>query len=101
MLQRLDVARLRSIGEDADADRFRIGPGSLDDGPGFDMWSDTTTLFITVHDGEGPDSPVLGKGILKIDPKDFSRQMTTMRPTNARNDQERLQALARFGQFFA
>jgi len=74
---------------------------SIHDDPGFDMWTDTTTLFITVYDGEDEGSPVLGKGVLTIAVDDFRRQMTTMRATNAANVKERLRATARFGRFFA
>lgn len=66
-----------------------------------DVWDDTTTLFITVYDGDSMDSPVLGKGILKIRPDDFLRQMTTMQIRNADNLKQRLEANARFGRFFA
>lgn len=70
------------------------------DDPGFDAWSDTTTLYITVYDGQSAAAPVLGKGILKILPEAFMRQMTTMRINNADGVKERLAALARFGRFF-
>ncbi|MCX7596249.1 MAG: GMC family oxidoreductase, partial [Fischerella sp.] len=40
----------------------------IHDHPGFDMWSDTTTLYITVYEGDSRNNPVLGKGILKIQP---------------------------------
>lgn len=68
---------------------------------GLDMWDDTTTLFITVYDGESMDSPVLGQGILRIRPDDFMRQMTTMQIRNAENLKQRLEANVRFGRFFA
>lgn len=68
---------------------------------GPDVWSDTTTLFITVHDGEREASPVLGRGILKIRPDDFARQMTTLEVRNAETVAERIAATSRFGRFFA
>jgi cholesterol oxidase len=68
--------------------------------PGFDIWSDTTTLFISVHDGADLSGPVIGTGILKILPKDLRHQITTMQVPNARNLGERLSILARFGRFF-
>jgi len=69
--------------------------------PGPDTWADTTTLFITVHDGADGTGPVLGKGILHIRPDDFMRQMTTMEVTNAASLKQRLEATIRFGTFFA
>lgn len=68
---------------------------------GLDMWADTTTLFITLHDGGDDSAPVLGRGILRILPEDFQKQMTTMQVTNTDSVEERLKGVARFGQFFA
>jgi len=68
---------------------------------GLDVWSDTTTLYITVYDGGDTSSQVVGKGILHIKPKDFMRQMTTFQVTGAKDKFQRLDAVARFGQFFA
>jgi cholesterol oxidase len=62
------------------------------------IWRDTSTLYITLSDLSGV---VLGKGILVIEAEDFMRQMTTMEITNAKDDQERLAGVIRFGQFFA
>jgi cholesterol oxidase len=70
------------------------------DDPGFDLWADTTTLYVTLHDGASEAGPVLGRGILRIDPDDFRRQLTTMRATNARG-KKALEAEAEFGKFFA
>ena len=71
------------------------------DDPGLDIWRDTTTLYITVHQGEGPEGPIQGKGILHIGISDFRRQMSTLQIKNAKNMRERLGAMARFGRFFA
>lgn len=68
---------------------------------GFDIWDDTTTLFITIYEGDTANGPVLGTGILKILPEDFMRQMTTIEITNAGNPQERMKAIDRFGKFFS
>ena len=70
------------------------------DDPVVDIWADTTTLYSTVHDGDAASSPVLGKGILRISPTDFLRQMTTLEITNASGMMQRLEALARGGRFF-
>ena len=73
----------------------------IHDDPGFDVWSDNTTLFVTLFDGESAGSPVAGKGVLRIDAADFGRQLTTIQVNNAPNAKERLRALTRFGRFFA
>lgn len=73
----------------------------IHDDPGFDVWSDTTTLFITVYEGDSENDPIVGQGILKIQPMDFIKQMTTMKVTNASDIGERLQAIDKFSRFFA
>jgi cholesterol oxidase len=71
------------------------------DDPALDAWPDTTTLYVTLHDGPDAQSPVLGKGILRISPSDFLKQMRTMRATNAVDRKQQLEATARFGKLFA
>ena len=71
------------------------------DDPGFDLWSDTTMLYITIFRGEDSQAPILGRGILHILPKDLMHQLTTIRATNASNKLESLKTEARFGRFFA
>lgn len=71
------------------------------DDAGADMWADTTTLYTTVYEGADATGAVVGKGILRISPDDFARQLTTMKVTNARDLKERLEATGRFGRHFA
>ncbi len=84
-------------GEDLYFEGFKV----IRDDPGLDLWSDTTTLYITVYKGKDEKAPVLGKGILKILPMDFMKQMTTMKVTNADSLVDRLKYKAEFGNFFA
>lgn len=71
------------------------------DDPGFDVWSDMTTLFSTVHDGEGPDAPVLGKGIIHVQLGDFLKQLASMVATGTQlTVEEQAGVLAQFGKFF-
>jgi cholesterol oxidase len=62
------------------------------------LWRDSSTLYITISETSGA---VLGKGMLVINPQDFMNQMMTMEITNAKDDAERLDAVIRFGRFFA
>jgi cholesterol oxidase len=71
-----------------------------DDG-GLEVWGDTTTLYMTVHDGDDERAPVLGRGILKIHPRDFARQLRTFKVTNAGSVLRRMKAAAEFGRYFA
>ena len=64
------------------------------------VWPATSTLYITIYDGESAASPILGKGILHIAPEDFARQLTTMKVINAGSLTARLTAGARFARFF-
>ncbi len=68
---------------------------------GFDVWLDTTTLFVTLFGGKDDKATVLGKGMLKIEPADFATQATTMKALYAKTEGEKLQALSRFGKYFA
>lgn len=72
----------------------------LRDDPKFDIWEDTTTLFITVHNGGDEQAPILGKGILKIKPNDFRKQMTTMEATGVNGTVQELEYQAKFLTYF-
>ena len=66
-----------------------------------DMWPDTSTLYITVWEGEKAAGTPLGRGILHIQPADFAQQMRTLKVLNAETMPQRLMAQVRFGKFFA
>lgn len=67
---------------------------------GFDVWKDTTTLFITLHEGETESGNIMGKGKLIIQPADFTKQLTTMKALNCSSKIEELKAISSFGTFF-
>lgn len=81
-------------------DYYLDGFKRIHDDPGFDLWSDTTTLYITVHEGSDAEAPVLGTGKVTIRPDDFMKQLTTMEVTGAANHTEQLRSLSSFGRFF-
>ncbi|TGM53395.1 alpha/beta fold hydrolase [Leptospira adleri] len=64
------------------------------------IWRDTSTLFVTIHDGETETSPVYAKGILHILPEDFAKQMTTMKVINSKSIADSIKGMAKFGAFF-
>ena len=76
------------------------------DDPGFDIWTDTTTLFTHILAGHVPPGPanevgdageeIVATGILHVLPADFAVQMTTFRVDPA----HRLDALGLFGKLF-
>jgi len=54
------------------------------DHPGFDVWSDTSTLYSKILSGhvsepEDDEASVVASGILRIRKRDFARQLTTFR----------------------
>jgi cholesterol oxidase len=71
------------------------------DDRGFDIWSDTTTLFTRILAGHvdpgEADGEVVATGILHVLPQDFAVQMTTFRVDPA----HRVDAIGRFGALFA
>jgi cholesterol oxidase len=92
--------RMKLVAEDGQRYFFEGFKRLHNDKLGFDLWDDATTLFMTVRKGDAAGA-LVGRGILKIEPLDFMRQLTTMQVTNAKNSQDRLTAMARFGRFFA
>jgi choline dehydrogenase-like flavoprotein len=89
-------------GRTQDGKAYRLdGFKVIHDDRQLEIWADTTTLFITVTDLNGPAERVIAKGILHILPADFAHQMTTMKVTNAATPIDALGALVKFGMFFA
>lgn len=83
-----------------DGGRFELfGFKRLHHGNIFQLWPDSTTLYVTVR-SEADGGPS-GVGVLRIAPADFLRQLATIEVTNARSDAERLELLGHFGVFFA
>jgi len=80
---------------------FFYGYKLVRDDKGFDLWKDTSTLFITIHEGGDESSPILAKGILNIEMADFTKQMTTMKVLNAGSKLEELRVMMAFGKYFS
>ncbi|MET9435819.1 GMC oxidoreductase [Streptomyces sp. NPDC006551] len=78
-----------------------VGHKEVHDDPGFDVWSDTSTLYVRIlaeHVPEGGDAgaPVLGAGVIVILPGDFAQQLTTFRASGPHP----ARALGSFGRLF-
>ena len=76
------------------------GTKIIHDDPVFDAWAETTTLYIKLYTDGSADRRLIGKGILRITPGEFLRQLTTLQVTNAASATQRLEAEVRFGSFF-
>jgi len=66
----------------------------------FDLWHDTTVLYITVYE-DAVQTNIVGKGILKIAAQDFATQMATMKALNTTNMLDTLNALKSFSELFS
>ncbi|HET7488533.1 MAG TPA: GMC family oxidoreductase [Acidimicrobiales bacterium] len=80
------------------------GYKDVDDDHGFDVWSDTSTLYIRLLSGHVPveqdaDAEIVASGILHILVPDFARQLTTFRATGP-SMEARAKALGAFGKSF-
>lgn len=78
---------------------YLAGKKLVHDDPGLDLWSDTTTLYTQLHQGDDASGPVVGAGILTLGVGDLIRLVSTMRVTNA-GVVDKLAALSKFGRFF-
>jgi cholesterol oxidase len=74
------------------------------DDPGFDGWSDNTTLYTSIRRGWEIEAdargPVVGQGIMHVRARDLIKQLTTFRARNSRSKIESARTLGRFGGFF-
>ncbi len=76
----------------------------IKDDPGFDVWSDTTSLFTRIFKGhvnmdDEQTGEILASGIIHIYFLDFMKQLTTFR-TEGPKRSDRVAALTRFGKLF-
>lgn len=65
-----------------------------------ELWKDTTTLHVTLHEGSDASGPVVGAGILTLGISNFIRTLGSIRVHNARTSAGSIGALERFGKFF-
>jgi cholesterol oxidase len=79
---------------------YVAGHKNVRDDPGADLWTDTTTLYTTLHEGRSKQDPVIGAGILRLDMKEFMRILSTIRVSNAPSAANAAKQAARFGRFF-
>lgn len=65
------------------------------------MWRETTTLFVTLHEGRNAKGKVAAAGILRLSAIDFLRLMTTLTARDCTGLLQKLGALLTFADFFA
>ena len=81
-------------------DYYLAGKKEVRDDPGFDLWSDTTTLFTQLHQGTDKSGTIVGAGILSLNVAELVKLVSTMRVTNADSLSDKTKALFDFGKFF-
>jgi predicted acylesterase/phospholipase RssA len=84
--------------------RTLSGFKDIKDDPGRDLFSDTTTLYVTLLEGhvgasEEAGAVIVGAGIIRIHLIDFMKQLTTFEATGP-SIAARASAIPRFGRFF-
>jgi cholesterol oxidase len=76
-------------------DGFKV----LDAGVVTQMWGASTTLYVTIRK-DGADGPVVGRGIVRLHPGGFARQLASLEITDEDRELRRLALTARFGARF-
>ncbi|MBI5068158.1 MAG: DUF362 domain-containing protein [Deltaproteobacteria bacterium] len=71
----------------------RDDPGALD------VVGDMTTLFTTLHQGDGPEAPVAGAGVLRFALGDAPALLASMEVTGASGPWQKVEALTAFASF--
>lgn len=79
---------------------YLAGRKEVRDDPGFDLWSDTTTLFTRLYEGTNAKGKQVGAGILSLGVTDLIVMTGTFRTINAESAVESYKALSKFGRFF-
>lgn len=79
---------------------YVAGHKEVRDDPGFDLWSDTTTLYTKLHQGSDDSGPVVGAGVLTLGVTELMKLVASMKVTHADGVTDKAQTLASFGHFF-
>jgi cholesterol oxidase len=88
---------MRLVAEDGQEFGFE-GTKYLHDRSGFDAWTDTTTLYVTITGGRRSD--VVAAGVMRLSAADFARQLTTMHVSGVDGPLAQARWLARFSTRF-
>lgn len=82
-------------------DYYFAGAKRVRQDPGFDLWSDTTTLYSRLHAGRDAKGRVIGAGVLTLTPWALVQMLPTIVTRNAHTLNERTRALYQFSKFFS
>lgn len=79
---------------------YLAGRKEVRDDPGFDLWSDTTTLFTRLHEGSDSSGRVVAAGVLTLGVTDLARLVASMQVLGSDGLGDKAETLSRFGRFF-
>ncbi len=79
---------------------YFAGKKLVHDDPGFDLWSDTTTLFARIHKGSDSSGEVIAAGTIKISISQLIKMVSSMTATNPDGVMDKLAVKAKFGKLF-
>lgn len=79
---------------------YLAGKKEVRDDPGFDLWSDTTTLYTQLHQGVDKSGPVVGAGVLTLGVTDLIKLVSTIEVIDGDSGIDKAKTIATFGHFF-
>lgn len=80
---------------------YLAGRKTVRNDPGFDLWTDTTTLHARLHRGIDATAPVAAAGIIRISAQEFTALLAGIRAIDPPSPTAAAKAVAKFGVFFA
>lgn len=79
---------------------FFSGRKHIRRGPPWRLWSETTTLFVHLHQGRDASGKIVAAGVLRLGLFDFIGLMTTLSARDCTGMRQKLGAVGRFAAFF-
>jgi hypothetical protein len=80
---------------------YLAGRKTVRDDFGLDLWPDTTTLEVRLHEGPSTSAPVVGSGVLRLGVPELARLLASMRTQHAGSPVRSGRALGTFAWMFA
>ncbi len=92
----------RMLLEDTTGKRYYfVGFKIIDNQNGLEIWKDTTTLYVSLYEGETEQGKLISNAKIIILPSDFAKQLTTIEITNSEDIVLKTKLLFQFSEFFS
>jgi cholesterol oxidase len=79
---------------------YLAGHKEVKDDPGFDLWSDTTTLYTRLYEGGDKTGPQIGAGVLTLGIGELVKLVSSMEVLHTDGLADKASTLTGFGRFF-